>query len=118
MRRKFPEIKAPTDWPADRQSSPETVSNIWKPVSVIGFLVALSVGLWLGIRWAYIIEIGILGALAIASSIIAVDSGKSVPAIIGSIAAVFVAYLCASPTVRQFYDKNRSLVARVSPARD
>ena len=85
----------------------------WDLVYFIGVtsVIALpAAGMWMGIRWAYIVEIGILGALVVGLSIVAVVFGTLIVEVI-LVAGICLSYLCLSSSVRRFYGKGVSGVA-------
>ena len=81
------------------------INSLWDLVFSAGGISLLgltAVGLWFGVRWAYLVEIGIFGALVVGWLIIAIDGGRFLGGF-GVIAVGVLAYLFLSPKVRRFF---------------
>ncbi len=81
------------------------ISNLWDLVFSAGGISLLgltAVGLWFGVRWAYLIELGMLGALVVGWAFIAVDGGPF-PWKFVAVVVCILAYLCFSTNAKRFF---------------
>lgn len=74
-------------------------------VVMTSVLVGVAIGLWRGSRWAYVIELGVLGGFAVGLSVIAVLARNGNIASVGAGLLGVAFYLTLAGSVRRYYER-------------
>jgi hypothetical protein len=82
-------------------------ATVWSAIW-LALLTLTAIGLLLRIRWAYMIELGMLGGLGLGLAIIAADARSGVMATIAIGLFGVVAYLVFAGSVPKYYQRRRA----------